>query len=74
MAEGTNESMPGETKEEEPFNTIPVKRKRKIEKMEDMETSNRSKRPSFPPAKPEKLMVFNYVSFDHKLLSKRCRW
>ncbi|XP_029179992.1 RNA-binding protein pno1-like [Acropora muricata] len=56
MAEGTSESMPGETKEEEPFKTIPMKRKRKREKMEDMETTDGSKRPSFPPAKPETLM------------------
>lgn len=48
--------MPGETKEEEPFKTIPMKRKRKREKMEDMETTDGSKRPSFPPAKPETLM------------------
>jgi len=56
MAEGTSESMPGETKEEEPFKTIPMKRKRKREKMEDIETTDGSKRPSFPPAKPETLM------------------
>lgn len=56
MAEGTSESMPGETKEEEPFKTIPMKRKRKREKTEDMETTDGSKRPSFPPAKPETLM------------------
>lgn len=63
MAEGTGESMPSETKEEEPFKTIPMKRKRKREKMEDMETTDGSKRPSFPPAKPETLMVFDCVFF-----------
>lgn len=66
MAEGTSESMPGETKEEGPFKTIAIKRKRKREKMEDIETTDGSKRPSFPPAKPQKLMVFNCVSFDHE--------
>ena len=63
MAEGRSESMLGETKEEEPFKTIPMRRKRKREKMEDIETTDGSKRPSFPPAKPETLMVFDCVFF-----------
>ena len=57
MAEGTSEKMRTETTGDEPFKTVPVKRKRKRDKDEDMETSEESTRPSFPPAKAEKLMV-----------------
>lgn len=57
MAEGTSEKMSSETNEDEPFKTVPVRRKRKRGKEEDMDTSDESKRPSFPPAKAEKLMV-----------------
>lgn len=70
MAEGTSESMPGETKEEEPFKTIPMKRKRKREKMEDMETTEGSKRPSFPPAKPETLMVLTVFFLPRVLFTE----
>lgn len=57
MAEGSSEKMSSESIEDEPFKTVPVKRKRKRGKEEDMDTSDESKRPSFPPAKAEKLMV-----------------
>jgi len=55
MAEGANE-MASETTAEEPFKTVPTKRKRKRGQLEDMDTSEESQRPSFPPAKAEKLM------------------
>ncbi|KAJ7383955.1 pre-rRNA-processing protein pno1 [Desmophyllum pertusum] len=48
--------MSSETTEDEPFKTVPVRRKRKRGQVEDMDTSDESKRPSFPPAKAEKLM------------------
>lgn len=57
MAEGSSEKMSSETTENEPFKTVPVRRKRKRGQVEDMDTSDDSKRPSFPPAKAEKLMV-----------------
>ena len=57
MAEGSSEKMSGETTEDEPFKTVPVRRKRKRGQVEDMDTSEDLKRPSFPPAKAEKLMV-----------------
>lgn len=57
MAEGTSEKMSCEKTDEEPFKTVPMKRKRKRGKEEDMDTSEELKRPSFPPAKAEKLMV-----------------
>lgn len=57
MAEGTSEKMSCEKTDEEPFKTVPMKRRRKRGKEEDMDTSEELKRPSFPPAKAEKLMV-----------------
>lgn len=57
MAEGSSEKMSSETTEDEPFETVPVRRKRKRGQLEDMDTSEELKRPSFPPAKAEKLMV-----------------
>lgn len=56
MAESSSEKMASETADEEPFKTVPVKRKRKRGQVEDMDTSVASRRPSFPPAKAEKLM------------------
>lgn len=57
MAESSSEKMASETADEDPFKTVPVKRKRKRGQVEDMDTSEASRRPSFPPAKAEKLMV-----------------
>ena len=57
MAEGSSEKMSSETTQDEPFKTVPVRRKRKRGQVEDMDTSEDLKRPSFPPAKAEKLMV-----------------
>lgn len=57
MAEGSSEKMSSKTTEDEPFKTVPVRRKRKRGQVEDMDTSEELKRPSFPPAKAEKLMV-----------------
>ena len=57
MAEGSCEKMSSDTTEDEPFKTVPVRRKRKRGQVEDMDTSEELKRPSFPPAKAEKLMV-----------------
>ena len=57
MAEGSSEKMSSETTEDEPFKTVPVRRKRKRGQVEDMDASEELKRPSFPPAKAEKLMV-----------------
>ena len=57
MAESSSEKMASETADEEPFKTVPVKRKRKRGQVEDMDTSEASRRPSFPAAKAEKLMV-----------------
>lgn len=62
MAEGSSEKMSSETTEDEPFTTVPVRRKRKRGQVEDMDTSEELKRPSFPPAKAEKLMVSFSVS------------
>lgn len=66
MAEGASE-MASETTVEEPFKTVPTKRKRKRGQLEDMDTSEESQRPSFPPAKAEKLMVTNILLSAHKL-------
>lgn len=57
MAEGSSEKVSGETTEDEPFMTVPVRRKRKRGQVEGMDTTEGPKRPSFPPAKAEKLMV-----------------
>lgn len=56
MADGQGESMSSKTTDEGPFETVPIKRKRKRGQVEDMDTTEGSKRPSFPPAKAEKLM------------------
>ena len=67
MAEGSSEKMSSETTEDEPFTTVPVRRKRKRGQVEDMDTSEELKRPSFPPAKAEKLMVSFSVSCTYEL-------
>ena len=61
MAEGTGEEMNGKSREAEPFQTIPVRGKRKRTQLEQMEIEDVTKRPSFPPAKADKLMVNIFI-------------
>ena len=58
MADGSQEVMEASSsKEEEPFQKVKTRNKRKLEQDEDMEKQKGKSRPSFPPVKAQKLSV-----------------
>lgn len=58
MADGSHKMTEAtSSKEEEPFQAVKTRSKRKLEQDEDMEKDKGKSRPSFPPVKAQKLSV-----------------